>query len=206
MRRSPISLAASSVVALSIAAAPVFAQEATDDADAAPANAGQTEVTAVPTEDDEEPVEQVPDPEKAAEADTYIAEMKSVLKTVLGFLEEARAERDVVKLNCVNEKLTAVKGLLRISESSDLTLREALARRDSAAASHEFEKIAIAARKVEQLRAESEGCVGELAVYSGDTSVEVVISDSAEPPPDPAAGQPPIEVVVRPPAISPSTD
>ncbi len=170
------------------------------------AQEGETEVIAEPTvEPDESPVEQVPDADKAAQADSYISNMKEVLRTVLKYLEEARDERDVVKLNCVNEKLTAVKGLLRISETSDVALREALARRDPDSAAHEFEKIAIAARKVEQLRAESEACVGELAVYSGDTQVEVVVAGEPPSPADPASAPPVIDVVVRPPAASPVT-
>ncbi|MEM6733319.1 MAG: hypothetical protein AAF658_17295 [Myxococcota bacterium] len=182
-----------------------------DDEDAA--KNGQTEVVATPTdaapsvnpeEDDQPEIEQVPDSEKGERADAYLATMKKVLRTVLGYLEEAREERDVVKLNCINEKLTAVKGLLRISEASDLNLREALARRDPDASGHEFEKIAIAARKVDQLRAESEACVGELAVYSGDTQVEVVVSGEPTAQPDPAASPPVIDVVVRPPAASPT--
>lgn len=169
------------------------------------AQEGTTEVVAEPAPEEEGEVEQVPDEAKADQADAYIGNMKEVLRTVLKYLEEAREERDVVKLNCVNEKLTAVKGLLRISETSDVALREALARRDPDAAAHEFEKIAIAARKVEQLRAESEACVGELAVYSGDTQVEVVVNGEPPAPADPAATPPTIDVVVRPPAASPVT-
>lgn len=171
----------------------------------ASAQEGETVVTAEPTVEEDAPIEieQVPDTEKADQADAYINNMKEVLRTILKYLEEARDERDVVKLNCVNEKLTAVKGLLRISETSDVTLREALARRDPEAAAHEFEKIAIAARKVEQLRGESEACVGELAVYSGDTQVEVVVSGETPAPADPVSSAPEVITIDRPPAASP---
>ena len=55
--------------------------------------------------------------------------MREILSRVLKHLEEAREERDVIKLNCVNEKLTAIKGLLKISEQADVSMQEALARR-----------------------------------------------------------------------------
>ncbi|MEO1480484.1 MAG: hypothetical protein AAFU77_00145 [Myxococcota bacterium] len=168
---------------------------------------GETEVITEPVEEppvDDSPVDIVPDSEKSTQASAYISNMKSTLRRVLQFLEEAREERDVVKLNCINEKLTAVKGLLRVSEASDLTLQEALARRDSDSADHEYEKIAIAARKIERLRAESEACVGELAVYSGETSVEVLVTGEPPAPADPASSPIPVDVVVRPPAASPS--
>lgn len=161
--------------------------------------AGQTETK---VEQVAAPVEMVVDSEKAARTREHIERMRDVLTAVLKFLEQAREERDVVKLNCVNEKLTSIKGLLKISEQADVSMQEALARRDGETAAHEFEKIAIARNKVEQLMAESESCVGELAVYSGDTSVEVVMGDV--PQADPTRDiVPPVDVVVRPPAASP---
>mgnify|MGYP006271471007 CR=1 FL=1 len=146
-------------------------------------------------------VQAVPDKRKQPRADEALARMREILKDVLEHLEEARDEKDVVKLNCVNEKLTAIKGLLKISEQASVTMQEALARRNSENARHEFEKIIIAQRKSEQLLAESEACVGELAVYAGDTQVEVVMDDVPED--DPAENIPDVETVERPPAASP---
>ncbi len=175
------------------------------DGDAA-AQAPSDEVTAVappaPTPPPVIPeVEQVPDAEKAARAREHVNRMREILSQTLGHLEDAREERDVIKLNCVNEKLTAIKGLLKISEQADVALQEALARRNAEVAQHEFEKIAIAANKCEQLFAESEACVGELAVYSGDTQVEVEVE--GEPPVDLYEELPVTELVTRPPAASP---
>ena len=45
-------------------------------------------------------------PQKLAQADEHLDRMKQVLKQVIGRLEEARSEKDSVRLNCVNEKLT----------------------------------------------------------------------------------------------------
>ncbi len=145
--------------------------------------------------------EQVSDGDKLGNTAEAIVRMRELLSEVLGHLEEARDERDVVKLNCVNEKLTAIKGLLAISEQADVTLQEALARRDNEAASHEYEKITIASRKVEQLYAESEACIGELAVYSGDTAVEVVVENVPKTDPTQDTGE--VDVITRPPAASP---
>jgi hypothetical protein len=146
----------------------------------------------------------VPDSEKLEYSRKAVTRMKEVLSRVLKHLEEARDERDVVKLNCVNEKLTAVKGLLKISEQADVTMQEALARRDTEVSAHEFDKINIAQRKTEQLLAESEACVGELAVYAGDTQVEVVLEDvpTTDPTRNTGSGSTYTDVV-RPPAASP---
>ena len=149
-----------------------------------------------------EAADAVKDADKPEHTREAVARMRDILSRVLKHLEEAREEKDVVKLNCVNEKLTAVKGLLKISEQADVSMQEAVARRDVEVSSHEFEKITIAHRKSEQLLAESEACVGELAVYAGDTQVELVVENV--PGNDPTKNTGDVVVVqARPPAASP---
>ena len=105
----------------------------------------------------------VSDPEKLRTSTASLVSMRSALKDVLGKLEEARTTKDVVKLTCVNEKLTQIKGLLRISETADVNLQESVAKKETATAEHEFTKVSIAGNKVQQLRAEAEQCMGQLA-------------------------------------------
>jgi hypothetical protein len=113
-----------------------------------------------------------PDDDKLEAAADNIARMKAALKTVVGRAEQARNEKDVVKLNCVNEKLTQVKALLRVAEQADVALRESLARR--AAGEAEFSKVAITRTKVDRLRREAEECIGQLAYMVDEkTTVEV---------------------------------
>ena len=88
----------------------------------------------------------VPDEEKVGANPSRGDNMRGALSKVLRYLEEAREQRDVLKLNCVNEKLTAIKGLLRVSEQAyTVTMMEALATKDVTVAQHEYEKIMIAA-------------------------------------------------------------
>lgn len=146
----------------------------------------------------------VPDPEKVKTSADSVTRMRSALKDVLTKLEEARNTRDVVKLNCVNEKLTQIKGLLRISEQSDVALQEAVARRETATAEHEFTKVTIARSKVDQLRAEAEQCIGQLAFRTDENlSVEVDVPDYL-PPGDPTTMPAPPAIDTRPPPASPT--
>ena len=148
--------------------------------------------------------ENVPDPEKLQRSTEYLNAMRAALKVVLGKLEEARASKDVVKLNCVNEKLTNVKGLLRISEQADISLQEAIAKKESQTAEHEYTKVTIARAKVEQLKAEAEQCVGLLAFETGPT--EVIVEVPADlPQVDPTINPPPPPPVNRPPPASPTS-
>jgi hypothetical protein len=143
------------------------------------------------------------DQQKLELASQYLADMKAVLSSVLGLLKTAREEKDVIKVNCVNEKLTNIKGLIRISEQADITLQEAVAKGERDTATHEFHKIAISHQKIKVLKTEAEQCVGELAFAVGKTTVEVEVDEDLVPEQDPTQVELPETPVVRPPAASP---
>jgi hypothetical protein len=146
---------------------------------------------------------QLSDQEKLERASSYVGEMKEVLGHVLKLLTEARGEKDVIKVNCVNEKLTNIKGLIRISEQADMTLQEALAKGEKDTAAHEFHKISISHQKIKILRTEAEQCVGELAFAVDKTTVEVEVDKDAVPEDDPTRVELPETDIIRPPAASP---
>jgi hypothetical protein len=120
------------------------------------------------------------DSDKLEASAEHVARMKTSMKQVFGRIEEARNEKDVVKLNCVNEKLAQIKALLKVAEQADVALHEAIANRDPGADS-ELSKVSIARTKVEGLRAESEQCTGQLSyVVDEKTTVEVQLPDLPE--------------------------
>ncbi len=119
-----------------------------------------------------------PDSDKLEAAADNLARMKTSLKQVLGRAEQARNEKDVVKLNCVNEKLTQIKSLIRVGEQAEIALHESVATRD-AGSEAAFSKIAIARTKVDRLRSESEQCIGQLA-YMVDEKTTVEVEQPAD--------------------------
>jgi len=146
--------------------------------------------------------ERLSDKEKLSRSEDAVALMQKTLREVLERVEEARKERDLVKLNCVNEKLTQIKALLRIGEQSQIALQEAVARAVEENAQHEFAKIEIARQRVTELRAESEQCIGQLAyVVDEKTVVTVEVPQGL---PDVTTGSTVTQpVVINPPALSP---
>jgi hypothetical protein len=144
----------------------------------------------------------VPDVTKLERSSKAIGAMREVLRDVLGKLEEARRAKDVVKLNCVNEKLTQIKGLLRISEQADVALQEAVSQRDTTSSEHEYTKVMIAQQKVSQLRTEAEKCIGQLA-FRADENMSVEVEEPTDlPGGDPTRPAPVEDVVIRPPPAS----
>ena len=103
--------------------------------------------------------------------------MKGTLEVALERLSDARKGKDIIQLNCVNEKLSAISGLVKISEEAEKSLKEAIAKRDSELKQHEYSKVDLAGKRVSELRLEVEGCVGELSRYTGNTEVVVATDD-----------------------------
>jgi len=145
----------------------------------------------------------VPDAEKLSRASSMVNEMKKALGQVAKLLAEAREEKDVIKVNCVNEKLTSIKGLIRIAEQAEMNLQEAVSKAEKDSALHEFHKILISHQKIKVLRAEAEQCIGELAFAVGKTSVEVEVDKDQVPEQDPTDIKLPETEIIRPPAASP---
>jgi hypothetical protein len=119
--------------------------------------------------------EALPTTKKLAHAAKKIVDMKSTLDLALTRLEKARDNKDIIQINCVNEKLSDIRGLLKISEEAKASLDEAAAKRDKELINHEYTKISIAGMRVENFRLEVEGCVGEMSQYTGNTIADVQI-------------------------------
>jgi len=145
----------------------------------------------------------VPDAEKIRTSAQSLKHMRDVLAEVFAKLKEARDTNDVVKAACVNEDLTQIKALLRIAEQADVAMQDDIAKHNQLAAEDEFTKLTIAPRKVDDLRAKAEECMGQLAFQTVGMIVEVEEprdipkQDLTNPPP-------PTPVLARPPPASPT--
>jgi hypothetical protein len=102
------------------------------------------------------------------------AKMKAKLKYVLDRMEQARNEKDVLRLNCLNEKVSQMKALVRVADQADLSLHEAVAVPGGGASESEYVKIEIARRKVETLARDADACAASAGALADEgTRVEV---------------------------------
>lgn len=109
--------------------------------------------------------------EMATETKRLLAEMEGYHVRVLALQASARKSKDVIKLNCVNEKLLAVKQLLNIAEVAENDLTEAIASGDRDAQVHQYSQVKLAHERSTSERDEAEGCIGEEIVFIGPTQV-----------------------------------
>jgi hypothetical protein len=133
------------------------------------------------------------------QANVYMTKMKDALKRVIHLQELTRRQKDVIKLNCVNDKLLQVKQLLNIAESANTDLSEAIARNDEEGRYHQFGRITIAHQQVTTLAGEAENCVGEDISFLGPTEVTV---DKPDEPDDPTIEPVPQFPFVDPPPVA----
>jgi len=140
--------------------------------------------------------------EMIAQAKEFLGKMQQVLQRVVQLQEVARKQKDIIKLNCVNDKLVQIKGNMNVAESATTNLHEAVARGDDAQRQHEFTRVSLTHQKVQVLGTEAENCIGEDLTYVGETEVKVEI-DPSVPEADPTGEVKPEPVIERPPVASP---
>lgn len=111
--------------------------------------------------------------EMRAKADELVANMQGIFNRVLEIQQIARTQKDVIKLNCVNDRLLQIKQLLNIAESSRTDLIEAISKQDESGRYHRFSLVTIAFENITTLREEAEACVGNELTFLGPTEVLV---------------------------------
>jgi hypothetical protein len=137
--------------------------------------------------------------EMRQQADKLIQNMQRALQRGIQLQNTARRQKDVIKLNCINDKLLQIKQLLNIAEQSRTNMVEAIAQNDEGGSYHQYSQVTIAHEKVSGLLSEAEGCIGEEIVFVGETKVTV---DEPELPDDDPTDISPEPVDVEPPGYA----
>ena len=115
-------------------------------------------------------------------ANKYIDEMKKMLKRMHALQGAARKQKDIIKLNCVNDKLIQLKQLLNIADEARNDMTEAITLEKEEERYHQFGQIKLAHEKAMALRDEAEACIGEELVFLGPTEVDTEAPDVGDDP------------------------
>jgi hypothetical protein len=166
------------------------------------AAAAQTIQTATP------PAPPAPEPQRdvalspqqmLAEAKGFVPAMDRTASVVRRQLGEARDNRDVVRVLCLNDKLNQIDLAIRTANDRIDALGGAVAESDAVRAKHEFTVVQVLRERVITLGSEANQCVGEETGFMGDAKVKVDIdpsvpdTDPSEPPPEgPLVTEPPV--------------
>jgi hypothetical protein len=140
--------------------------------------------------------------EMVAQAREYFKNMQDVLKRIQMLQDQSKRQKDIIRLNCVTDKLVQGRVNVNIAEQSMSSLQESIARADEGGRTHEFTRLTIVNQKVLVLGAEAENCIGEDLSFVGATRVDVEI-DPNIPQTDPTQPPAPGDDVERPGEASP---
>lgn len=125
-------------------------------------------------------------------AQELVTSIQQSSQAVLRQLQVARAERDVVRVLCLNDKLNQVDVALRSAEDRMVALRTAVERADGDRVRHEHTVLDVLNDRVRVLVSESNQCVGEETGFIGEAEVSVsidpnlpddAVADDSLPPP-----------------------
>lgn len=107
------------------------------------------------------------------------------------YLVAARKTKDIIRINCVQEKLAQINTVIGLARKELKELRAVAATDETGDKSRIlYEKMTIFKEQAENIRRDAEGCSGEELTYTGDTKVTVEIDPSVpvEDPTEPPVG------------------
>lgn len=107
-----------------------------------------------------------------------IMTMHSQLRHVTQLRDKAAAEKDIIKLNCVNDKLMPMKAQVNLAEGSARQLEQTVSASDEQGRYASYSELTISNDKVKDLRDEADACVGDALTYVGKTDVQVTGPDN----------------------------
>jgi hypothetical protein len=164
---------------------------------AAPQGGAQGSTTTV-----QQPPRPVSPQELVAQGNVILQRGSATSQSVRKMLDNARKEADIIKITCLDDKLTRIDVNLRTAESRLDALKKAV---DPDRRTHEFTVLTVVGQKLEVLDQEAHQCVGQAMYETGATKVVTEIDTGMLPfeedPSNPPAILPPSLPAV-PPAAS----
>jgi hypothetical protein len=146
------------------------------------------------------PAEQLAEAQRISERGTALS------RRVAGMLDEARREGDVIRVTCLDDKLTQINAHLRTLSARIESLQESIQVSDDGRRNHEFTVISVIAQNLTELDRAASECIGQDIYDTGATRITTTI-DPNTPDEDPTVIPLPPEVDVPfiPPPASPTS-
>lgn len=133
-----------------------------------------------------------------ARADADQSRIDEVEKHVTVLKATAVRKKDVIKLNCINDKLVQLKALMRIAGGQQVDLNSAIQGNQDSAAAGVLGQLDASTHQIVELGAQADQCMGEVDLIKQESSVEVTHPDI----PDQPSTVPPLIITVEPPAYA----
>ncbi|QDG52731.1 hypothetical protein FIV42_18890 [Persicimonas caeni] len=149
------------------------------------ASAGDDPLSELTSEDSlsllDEDIDSLSNQEMLSRASKKVKTMRQTLARTGELLDTVQEkERDVLKVNCINEKQAAMKGFVKVSEQAYVNLETAAQKGDNAEAKHNYKLVSLGNQRVKSLSQEARLCTGEERRFAGKGDIEVVRPDNGK--------------------------
>jgi hypothetical protein len=95
------------------------------------------------------------------EASSTLDSISATRRRVSDLLDRARTDRDIIKVNCLNDKLTQVDVTLRSAREHQELLQNSVSLNNDGQRNHEFQLMNIFRSRSDVLETEARQCIGE---------------------------------------------
>ena len=116
--------------------------------------------------------------EQAAAARAVLQRAQVLAQRISQMLEEARREADIIRVTCLNDKLTQVNANMRTAQTRMTAYDNAT---DPEQKNHEATVISVLGQKFQVLDQEANRCVGQDLFETGQTKVQTFIDTAMQP-------------------------
>jgi hypothetical protein len=135
----------------------------------------------------------------------YFKSMDETVKRINQLQDQSKRQKDIIRLNCVTDKLVQSKVNMTIAQQAMGALQESITRADEGGRAHEFTRLTIVNQKVLVLGTEAENCVGEDLSFVGATRIDVEVDPNLPQTDVTVPPEPTIDIIgTRPPEASPT--
>lgn len=118
-------------------------------------------------------------PDQVREANAIVEEVQRIRRQVSDLLDTARQDRDIIKINCLNDKLTQIDVTLRSAREHQELLSTAVSTSNDGQRNHEFTLMTIYRGRSTGLEVEARQCIGEgNGTFDQGSTVQVRVSNS----------------------------
>lgn len=116
--------------------------------------------------------------DQLSSADAIVNRGNNLSQRVAQMLDDARRDADVIRVTCLNDKLTQINANLRTAQSRYTTLERTV---DNDQRNHELTVLTVLGQKLQVLDQESNQCVGQDLYETGPTKIITEIDTSVLP-------------------------
>jgi len=138
-------------------------------------------------ENQEEPAAERPptQAEQLAFAERVLQSAEQTSAAVSRMIDQSRSERDLIRMSCLNDKLSQVGANSSAAQGRSDALRSAVEAGDTTRANHEYTVLSVLLQKLELLRQEAGQCIGQDVYETGAARITVEVDAARIPALDP---------------------